>query len=154
MRPCRCWYKVTLFERRPYLGGRASSYEHPGTGEVVDNCQHMLLGCCTNLIDFYNASGSSKRSAGTTGSRSSNREDVQAGWRRLVYPRHCMLSRHFLSVENARHERQAGHRARHARDEPGLPEDQMKTFLLAQQQRTDETGDRTFLVAGSGQRTQ
>ncbi len=46
-------YRVTLFERRPYLGGRASSYEHPGTGEVVDNCQHILLGCCTNLIDFY-----------------------------------------------------------------------------------------------------
>lgn len=46
-------YSVTLFERRLYLGGRASSYEHPGTGEVVDNCQHLLLGCCTNLIDFY-----------------------------------------------------------------------------------------------------
>jgi len=30
-------YRVTLLERRPYLGGRASSYEHPGTGEVVDN---------------------------------------------------------------------------------------------------------------------
>ena len=45
--------RVTLFERRPYVGGRASSYEHPGTGEVVDNCQHVLLGCCTNLIDFY-----------------------------------------------------------------------------------------------------
>jgi zeta-carotene desaturase len=50
-------YKVTLFERRPYLGGRASSYEHPGTGEVVDNCQHILLGCCTNLIDFYHRLG-------------------------------------------------------------------------------------------------
>ncbi len=35
------------------MGGRASSYEHPGTGEVVDNCQHVLLGCCTNLIHFY-----------------------------------------------------------------------------------------------------
>jgi zeta-carotene desaturase len=45
--------RVTLFERRPYVGGRASSYEHPGTGEVVDNCQHVLLGCCTNLIRFY-----------------------------------------------------------------------------------------------------
>lgn len=50
-------YKVTLFERRPYLGGRASSYEHPGTGEVVDNCQHVLLGCCTNLIDLYRRFG-------------------------------------------------------------------------------------------------
>ena len=48
---------VTLFERRPYLGGRASSYQHPGTGEVVDNCQHVLLGCCTNLIDFYGRLG-------------------------------------------------------------------------------------------------
>ncbi len=46
-------FQVTLFERRPYLGGRASSYQHPGTGEIVDNCQHVLLGCCTNLIDFY-----------------------------------------------------------------------------------------------------
>ena len=50
-------FKVTLFERKPYLGGRASSYEHPATGEVVDNCQHVLLGCCTNLIDFYSRLG-------------------------------------------------------------------------------------------------
>src|SRR5436305_7752971 len=49
--------RVTVFERRPYVGGRASSYEHPGTGEVVDNCQHVLLGCCTNLIEFYNRLG-------------------------------------------------------------------------------------------------
>lgn len=53
--------QVTLFERRPYLGGRASSYEHPGTGEVVDNCQHLLLGCCTNLIHFYERLGVSNR---------------------------------------------------------------------------------------------
>src|ERR1700731_587341 len=50
-------FRVTLFERRPYLGGRASSYQHPGTGEVVDNCQHLLLGCCTNLIRFYEQLG-------------------------------------------------------------------------------------------------
>jgi squalene-associated FAD-dependent desaturase len=50
-------FHVTLFERRPYLGGRASSYQHPGTGEVVDNCQHVLLGCCTNLIEFYRRNG-------------------------------------------------------------------------------------------------
>lgn len=54
-------YKVTLFERRPYLGGRASSYEHPGTGEVVDNCQHVLLGCCTNLIDLYRRFGAQEQ---------------------------------------------------------------------------------------------
>src|SRR6476469_4176600 len=50
-------FKVTLFERRPYVGGRASSYEHPGIGEVVDNCQHVLLGCCTNLVNFYERLG-------------------------------------------------------------------------------------------------
>ena len=46
-------YRVQLLERRPYLGGRASSYEHPGTGEVIDNCQHVLIGRCTALIDLY-----------------------------------------------------------------------------------------------------
>jgi squalene-associated FAD-dependent desaturase len=50
-------FRVTLYERRPYLGGRASSYQHPGTGEIVDNCQHVLLGCCTNLIEFYRRIG-------------------------------------------------------------------------------------------------
>ena len=49
--------RVTIFERRPYLGGRAASYEHPGTGEVVDNCQHVLFGCCNNLIAFYQKIG-------------------------------------------------------------------------------------------------
>jgi squalene-associated FAD-dependent desaturase len=50
-------YKVRALERRPYVGGRASSYEHPATGEVIDNCQHILLGCCTNLIDLYRRLG-------------------------------------------------------------------------------------------------
>ena len=54
-------YHVHLIERRPYVGGRASSYEHPGTGEVVDNCQHVLLGCCTNLIAFYKQLGVADR---------------------------------------------------------------------------------------------
>ncbi len=54
-------YRVHLIERRPYVGGRASSYVHPGTGEVVDNCQHVLLGCCTNLIAFYKQLGVADR---------------------------------------------------------------------------------------------
>jgi squalene-associated FAD-dependent desaturase len=54
-------FRVRLFERRPYLGGRASSYQHPGTGEVVDNCQHVLLGCCTNLISFYKRIGAENK---------------------------------------------------------------------------------------------
>ncbi len=50
-------FRVRLLERRPYVGGRASSYEHPGTGETIDNCQHVLLGCCTNLKHFYRTIG-------------------------------------------------------------------------------------------------
>src|ERR1700733_12157226 len=50
-------YQVRLLERRRYLGGRASSYEHPGTGEVIDNCQHVLLGNCVNLINLYQRLG-------------------------------------------------------------------------------------------------
>src|ERR1700722_12530509 len=40
-------FRVTVLERRGYLGGRASSYLHPGTGEAFDNSQHVFLRCCT-----------------------------------------------------------------------------------------------------------
>ncbi len=53
-------YDVTLVERRPYVGGRASSYEHPALHEVVD-CQHVLLGCCTNLIHLLEMSGAADK---------------------------------------------------------------------------------------------
>ena len=29
----------------------------PGTGEVIDNCQHVLLGHCTNLVNLYERLG-------------------------------------------------------------------------------------------------
>jgi squalene-associated FAD-dependent desaturase len=48
--------EVRLFEKRPHLGGRATSYTLPG-GFEVDNCQHVTLGCCTNLDDFYRRAG-------------------------------------------------------------------------------------------------
>ncbi len=43
---------ITLLESRPRLGGRASSFPDPATGELVDNCQHVSMACCTNLADF------------------------------------------------------------------------------------------------------
>ncbi len=46
---------VRLFESRPFLGGRATSYE--AGAEIIDNCQHILLRCCVNLIDFYQRLG-------------------------------------------------------------------------------------------------
>ena len=51
--------RVRLFEKRPYLGGRATSYLLPD-GSHVDNCQHVTLGCCTNLADFYRRVGSAE----------------------------------------------------------------------------------------------
>ena len=87
-------FQVTVVERKPFLGGRASSYPipsdrgqpprgsekttsfanaplaphlptlsaqqpppHPTAREFIDNCQHVLLRCCTNLLDFYRRLG-------------------------------------------------------------------------------------------------
>lgn len=44
--------RITLYESRPRLGGRASSFTDPVTGALVDNCQHVSMSCCTNLADF------------------------------------------------------------------------------------------------------
>jgi squalene-associated FAD-dependent desaturase len=44
--------RITLLESRPRLGGRASSFQDPANGELVDNCQHVSMVCCTNLADF------------------------------------------------------------------------------------------------------
>lgn len=51
---------VQLLEKRPYLGGRATSYALPD-GTHIDNCQHVTLGCCTNLADFYERAGAAGR---------------------------------------------------------------------------------------------
>ncbi len=48
-------FDVELFEARPFLGGRAASY--PIGNETIDNCQHVLLRCCVNLLDFYRRLG-------------------------------------------------------------------------------------------------
>jgi squalene-associated FAD-dependent desaturase len=53
-------WRVRLFEQRPFLGGRATSYVLPD-GEHVDNCQHVTLGCCTNLEDFYRRVGAQNK---------------------------------------------------------------------------------------------
>jgi zeta-carotene desaturase len=54
-------WDVELFEARAFLGGRATSYAAPAGGdevaETIDNCQHVLLRCCVNLLDFYQRLG-------------------------------------------------------------------------------------------------
>jgi squalene-associated FAD-dependent desaturase len=48
--------QVTLLERRPYIGGRAYSYDHPALGETLDS-QHVVLGCCTNILQLCEQAG-------------------------------------------------------------------------------------------------
>ena len=53
-------FRVTVFEARPFLGGRATSFPlspSDETSELIDNCQHVLLRCCVNLLDFYRRLG-------------------------------------------------------------------------------------------------
>lgn len=45
-------FRVTLLESRNRLGGRASSFNDTATGQLVDTCQHVSMGCCTNLSHF------------------------------------------------------------------------------------------------------
>jgi zeta-carotene desaturase len=49
-------FRVQVFEARPFLGGRATSFPlapSDESSEQIDNCQHVLLRCCVNLLDFY-----------------------------------------------------------------------------------------------------
>ncbi len=51
-------HAVTILEARGFLGGRATSWPlSPDESELIDNCQHVLLRCCNNLLDFYRRLG-------------------------------------------------------------------------------------------------
>lgn len=61
-------FGVDIYESRAFPGGRATSWPVSGTSdeggdlanaewELIDNCQHVLLRCCVNLIDFYQRLG-------------------------------------------------------------------------------------------------
>jgi len=48
---------VTVFEARRRAGGRAASFEDPVGGGLVDACQHVAMGCCTNFLDLCRRAG-------------------------------------------------------------------------------------------------
>src|SRR5258708_23937302 len=56
-------FDVDLYEARGFLGGRAASYPigDSDSPETIDNCQHILLRCCVNLLDFYDRLGARER---------------------------------------------------------------------------------------------
>ncbi len=53
--------RVRLVETRKKLGGRATSFLDVRTGETIDNCQHVVLGCCVNYLDLLRRLGAIDR---------------------------------------------------------------------------------------------
>lgn len=49
--------RVTLVERRPFLGGKAFSFRDGESGAEIDNGQHVFLGCCSAYIDLLRRLG-------------------------------------------------------------------------------------------------
>jgi zeta-carotene desaturase len=90
--------RVALVERKPYVGGRAYSYPHPALEEVIDS-QHVLVECCTNLVDLFKRCGADKHIRWydsipflepAEGTRTTRRSDIGAGV--LPAPAHSALS--------------------------------------------------------------
>jgi hydroxysqualene dehydroxylase len=53
--------KVLVVEARPGLGGRATAFRDPETGERVDNGQHILMGCYYETFAFLRRVGAADR---------------------------------------------------------------------------------------------
>jgi squalene-associated FAD-dependent desaturase len=50
-------FAVTILESRGRVGGRASSFTDGASGQLIDTCQHVSMGCCTNLAHFCRTVG-------------------------------------------------------------------------------------------------
>jgi zeta-carotene desaturase len=53
--------RVLVLEARPSLGGRATAFTDPATGERVDNGQHVLFGCYGETFRFLRRIGAEDR---------------------------------------------------------------------------------------------
>ncbi len=49
--------RVTLLEARNRAGGRAGSFTDAASGQLLDACQHVSMGCCTNFAHFCRTVG-------------------------------------------------------------------------------------------------
>ncbi len=57
VRAAEAGWRVELIETRMRLGGRATSFDDVRSGAELDNCQHVVMGCCTNILDLYDRLG-------------------------------------------------------------------------------------------------
>jgi zeta-carotene desaturase len=92
--------QTALLERKPYVGGRAYSYLHPALDDVIDS-QHVLLGCCTNLVNLCELSGADEHIRWydeitflepATAERATRRSDLGPGSVPFPAPGHNTLS--------------------------------------------------------------
>jgi squalene-associated FAD-dependent desaturase len=96
---------VTLLEARPRLGGRASSFLDTASGQLVDACQHVSMGCCTNFAHFCQTIGVAHLLARQTclhfvtpdGRRS---RFAAAPWPAPLHLMRALLEAHYLSASD------------------------------------------------------
>lgn len=94
---------VTLLETRTKLGGRATSFTDVRTGAVIDNCQHVAMGCCTNYLDLCRRLGvidKMRWTSHTTWVEAGGRTSVMSPWA-LPTPAHLapgLLGAKFLGL--------------------------------------------------------
>lgn len=50
-------FRVTLLEASPKLGGRAYSFKDKETNSIIDNGQHILMGCYNETLNFLSLIG-------------------------------------------------------------------------------------------------
>lgn len=95
---------VTLLETRRKLGGRATSFDDVRTGEKLDNCQHIVMGCCTNFLELLRRLGVADRIAWSRSitwiEPGGRRSVIRPGW--APAPMHMarsFLTARFLTIE-------------------------------------------------------
>jgi uncharacterized protein with NAD-binding domain and iron-sulfur cluster len=54
-------YKVELIEASPKLGGSAYSFSHKQTNMLIDNGQHIMMGCYNETLKFLELIGASHK---------------------------------------------------------------------------------------------
>jgi len=52
--------RVRLLEQKPYLGGRARSFQDAATGSRVDNGQHLFMGCYHSTLKLFDTIGTAQ----------------------------------------------------------------------------------------------
>lgn len=85
VRLARHGVRVVVLEARSRLGGRATAFTDRDTGELVDNGQHVLLGCYVETFAFLHEIGASEN-VRLQPALSVTMIDRAGRWSRLVCP--------------------------------------------------------------------